>query len=77
MSLGYGIIEITPSKTYANEANALKAVEKRFGKPGQGNRREFNVTIMYTKDGRCYPLLCNIDQNLIGVLCHAGFNLVN
>lgn len=77
MSLGYGIVNIEPVKSYASAANAIKAVEKVFGPQLQGNSRQFNVAIMCTPEGRFFPLICNVHPNAMGMVIHAGFNVVN
>lgn len=65
------LIQFQPSKTYATEANVVKAVEKKFG--GDAN---FKLTYFIQKhtDGRFFPVF--IGERA----CHAGvhfhFNVV-
>lgn len=62
-------INIEPTKTYATEANAIKAVDKRYGK--NDNLRYF---IAWTKEGRCYPVFIGTSALDYGV--HFHFNIV-
>lgn len=61
--------DIKPVKTYANAANAHKAVDKLF--MDMPNVRYF---IAYTADGRCYPVF--IGQQAMQAGVHFHFNVV-
>ena len=41
------------NRTYANEANAVKAVEKKFPEADNDGLRYF---IQWTPEGRCFPV---------------------
>lgn len=63
-------IEVTPSKTYATAANAIKAVEARYN--GADELRYF---LANTPDGRYFPIFLNAEKALSrGV--HFHFNVV-
>lgn len=64
--------EIEANKTYATEANAVKAVEKVFDEFEMNNLRYF---IMRTADGsRFFPVFVGQSAILAGV--HHRFNVV-
>lgn len=44
-------VQLESNKTYANEANAIKAVQDKYGDT------DIRFTIVYNKEGRCYPIL--------------------
>ena len=72
----FNVVQLQSTKTYATPATAEKAVRKwveRF----EGQTREFNVFIMPTEGGRCFPVLCNISQSFFQRALHSGFSLVN
>ena len=60
---------ITPSKTYATEENADKAVQKIFG-----DNKELRYFIMRTAEGRFFPVFVGESAALDGV--HFHFNIV-
>ena len=62
-------IELTPVKTYASKANAVKAVEKKYG--NNGTSRFF---IMQTDEGRFFPVFVGLHALNEGV--HFNFNVV-
>ncbi len=62
-------IELTPVNTYATKANAIKAVEKKYGTNG-----ESRFFIMQSDDGRFFPVFCGMQALNEGV--HFNFNVV-
>lgn len=66
------LIILTPNKTYATEANAIKAVEKRFPESDDDGLR---YIIMRTPDGRFYPVFIGTSAVHAGV--HFHFHVVN
>ena len=66
------LITLTPNKTYATEANAIKAVEKRFPESDSDGLR---YIIMLTPDGRFYPVFVGTSAVHAGV--HFHFHVVN
>lgn len=74
----YGYIKLDEVKSYASESNAMRAVEKAFGKHADGQRREFNVLLTYNSAGRVVPVICNVSKDInLGQFAHAGFMVVN
>jgi len=75
----YVVLNITPSKTYATAANALKAVEKKLGSPNDNIRYVFRVTVLATVDGRFFPMIfgTNEEDGGLQVAIQSGFNVVN
>lgn len=65
------LITIEANKTYATEANAVKAVEKKFPAVGNDNLRYF---IQRTADGRFFPIF--IGQAAAQAGAHFHFNVV-
>ena len=63
-------VEITPSRTYATEANAIRAVEKTFG-----NAEGLRWVMMRNEEGRFYPLFIGNSALQAGV--HFHFCVVN
>lgn len=63
-------VNITPSRTYANEKNAQRAVDKLFG-----NTPDLRYVMMRTEDGRYYPLFIGNSALHAGV--HFHFCVVN
>lgn len=65
-------MELTPSKTYATQANAIKAVEKKFPEADNDGLTYF---LQRTEDGRFFPVFVGERA------CHAGvhfhFNVVS
>jgi len=66
------LITLTSNKTYATEANAIKAVEKRFPESDDDGLR---YIIMRTPDGRFYPVFVGTSAVHAGV--HFHFHVVN
>lgn len=66
------LLTLTPTKTYATEANAIKAVEKRFPESTNDGLR---YIIMPTPDGRFYPVFVGNSAVHAGV--HFHFHVVN
>lgn len=66
------LISLTSNKTYATEANAIKAVEKRFPESDDDGLR---YIIMRTPDGRFYPVFVGNSAIRAGV--HFHFHVVN
>ena len=64
------LIEITPTRTYATEANAIRAVEKVFG-----DSSDLRYVMMRNEDGRFYPLFIGNSALYAGV--HFHFCVVN
>lgn len=62
-----------PTKTYATEANAVKAVEKVYG-PDASFAEGPVYVVMRTPEGRFYPLF--IGQRALQAMAHAHFNVV-
>ena len=63
-------VEITPSRTYATEVNAIRAVEKTFG-----NTEGLRWVMMRNEEGRFYPLFIGNSALQAGV--HFHFCVVN
>lgn len=63
-------IKLEPNKTYATEANAIKAVEKKFPEAGNDGLRYF---IQWTPEGRCFPVFVGEKALQHGV--HFHFNV--
>lgn len=66
------LITLTPNKTYATEANAIKAVEKRFPESDNDGLR---YIIHRSPDGRFYPVFVGTSAVHAGV--HFHFHVVN
>jgi hypothetical protein len=66
------LIEITPSKTYATRANAIKAVEKAIGH--YEYERAQTYFIATHTDGRFFPVF--IGERALHGLIHFKFNVV-
>lgn len=60
---------LVPSKTYASEANAVAAVNKKYG-----NNEKLNFIIVPTVEGRFFPVFIGERAILEGV--HFHFNVV-
>lgn len=63
--------EITPNKTYATHANAVKAVEKKYPEAANDGLRYFT---MRTAEGRFFPVFVGMECVQRGV--HFHFNVV-
>lgn len=58
------LVNIESNKTYANEKNCLKAVEKL------NVSDELRFFISYTKEGRCFPIFIGQDSIQYGIHFH-------
>lgn len=65
------MIKLEANKTYATEANAVKAVEKKFPE-GRGDGLLYFIS--RTEDGRFFPVF--IGQRSIQAGAHFHFNVV-
>lgn len=69
---------IEPVKTYATRENAIKAVEKKFGKLDQPSDnpsfKEQRFFIMTHTDGRFFPVFVGMQAIQAGV--HFHFNVI-
>lgn len=63
------LITLTPNKTYATIANAVKAVEKKF--PGDDDGLIY--IMQRTEDGRYYPLF--IGERALARMVHFHFHV--
>ena len=60
-------LNLEPGKTYKNEENAEKAVQK-------AGLDRFRYYLAWTKEGRCYPIFgAGGTAEYLGVIVHAGF----
>lgn len=66
------LLTLTPTKTYATEANAIKAVEKRFPESDDDGLR---YILQRTPDGRFYPVF--IGNSAVHAGVHFHFHVVN
>jgi len=68
-------VAIEPTKTYASAANAIKAVEKKFGpnEPHFG-AAELHYIIHVHTDGRFFPVF--IGERAIRAGVHHHFNVI-
>lgn len=66
-------ITLTPTKTYATEANAIKAVEKRY--PSTLLNANLTYIICRTDGGRFYPVF--IGERAVQAGAHFHFCVVN
>lgn len=66
------LLTLTPNKTYATEANAIKAVEKRFPESDDDGLR---YILQRTHDGRFYPVF--IGNSAVHAGVHFHFHVVN
>ena len=62
---------LTPNKTYATEANAIKAVEKKYP---ESNDDGLNYFLQRTEDGRFFPVF--VGQRALQAMVHFHFNIV-
>ena len=70
------LITLTPSRTYATESNAIKAVEKVYPVSGQFDRVDgLTYIICRTADNRFYPLF--IGERAVHAGAHFHFNCMN
>lgn len=66
------LLTLTPNRTYATEANAIKAVEKRFPESSDDGLR---YILQRTPDGRFYPVF--IGNSAVHAGVHFHFHVVN
>jgi len=66
-------IKLQPTKTYATEANAVKAVEKHFPADAAW-ASHLTYFIMPTQDGRFFPVF--IGERAIQAMVHFKFHVV-
>lgn len=66
------LLTLTPNKTYATEANAIKAVEKRFPESDDDGLR---YILQRSPDGRFYPVF--IGNSAVHAGVHFHFHVVN
>lgn len=64
-------IAFTPAKTYATQANAIKAVQAKFGPQEEFASSELRYVICTTEEGRFYPVF--IGQSAIQRGAHFHF----
>lgn len=64
------LIKIEANKTYATEANAIKAVEKKFGGEADG----LTYFLQRTDDGRFFPVF--VGERALQRMVHFHFNIV-
>lgn len=66
-------VTLTPNRTYATEANAVKAVEKKFPSDVAGFN---NLTyfLQRTEDGRFFPVF--VGERALHAMVHFHFNVV-
>jgi hypothetical protein len=66
---------ITPNKTYATPANAVKAVEAKFPSAISSECANLRYIMMQTPEGRFFPLFIGNNSIMMGV--HFHFNCAN
>ena len=66
--------EITPTKTYATKANAVKAVEKKDIQDSIGGKL-IRYTVIQNEEGRWYPIFIG-EQAVQAGVHFLGFNIV-
>jgi len=64
------LIALEPNRTYATEANAVKAVEKRY----PADQGPLTYFIQKTADNRYFPVF--VGERAIQVMAHFHFNVV-
>lgn len=64
----------TPNKTYATEANAIKAVEAKYAKADCFGGADVHYVIMTNDDGRFFPVFFGERALQNGV--HFNFNVM-
>jgi hypothetical protein len=68
-------IDITPNRTYATRANAIKAVEKMFGdRMTASNDENLHFFIHTTPEGRFFPVF--FGERALRAMMHTHFNVV-
>lgn len=65
------LIELTPNRTYATKANAIKAVNKVFK---EDEHMELWYFIHQSDDGRFFPVF--VGERAIQKMAHLHFNVV-
>lgn len=69
------LITLTPNKTYATEANAIKAVEKVYPASGEFDRvTHLTYFLQRTNEGRFFPVF--IGERAMQAMAHFHFNIV-
>jgi hypothetical protein len=79
--MSYNITALTPTATYATEANCRAAISKKLGFCAADTKLHFNIYIMWTPEGRCFPVIANIKRDempdVIQIALRAGINMMN
>ena len=65
------LVTLTPNRTYATEANAIKAVEKKFPEAGNDGLWYF---LQRTEEGRFFPVF--VGERALQAMVHFHFNVV-
>jgi hypothetical protein len=63
------LIKLECNKSYATEANAIKAAEKKYG-----DSDDLRYFIMQTEDGRFFPVF--VGQSALTNMVHFNFNVL-
>lgn len=63
----------TPVKTYATEANAIKAVHKHFPNEAHFGAADLHYVIMQNSEGRFFPLF--FGERALRHFAHQHFNV--
>lgn len=64
-----------PSKTYASQENAIKAVEKVFTRAATFGESACRYLVIQHTDGRWFPVF--VGEPSLTALAHFHFNVVN
>lgn len=75
----FTFVTLHPTKTYATEAAAKRAVIKALGKPDQGSVL-MSVAILPTEDGRYFPVVVNshgVTPVALQAASRCGLNLIH
>lgn len=68
-------IKLEATKTYASEANAVKAVEKKFGANEElFGAAKLHYLVMQNAEGRFFPVF--IGERALQEMAHVHFNVV-
>lgn len=65
------MFKLEANKTYATEANAIKAVEKKYP---EANNDGLNYFLQRTEDGRFFPVF--VGERALQRMVHFHFNVV-
>lgn len=68
------LVQLTPTKTYATVANAIKAVEKKYPSSVFADNPCMRYMVMTHSDGRFFPVFIGVGAMQWGV--HFSFNIV-